>query len=275
MRILLIADVHNKPLGSKRTLNSIKKAIKKSNCDLIVFLGDTVHGPSTAKKYYEKCLRQVFDLTGNVPFATVFGNHDDECKTTKEEILAVAKSYKNCLTKGQDYVLDMMGETLLFIDSGSYYQGEGSYYDIVKSEQIEFAKAHIAGKKAILFQHIIMPDIMDYIDECDKHTIGSVGDINNKGGKKYYKFKDNVEFIGKLGERPCPPDINSGELAQLKDNLKACVFGHDHKNTFELDIDGVRFIQCGGSGSNSYDKFCRSTVKILDTDTLETELIYI
>lgn len=274
MKILLIADVHNKPLGSKKTLNSIEKIIKKSKCDLIVFLGDTVHGPATPINY-SKYLRQVFDLTGDIPFAAVFGNHDDECKTTKDEILAVAKSYKNCLTQGRDYVIEMMGETLLFIDSGSYYKGEGSYYDTVKQEQIDFAKSRISGKKAILFQHIIMPDIMDYIDEFDKRVVGGVGDVNNKGGKKYYKFRDDVQFTGKLGERPCPPDINTGELEQLKDNLKACVFGHDHKNTFELFIDGVKFIQCGGSGSNSYDKFCKSTVKILDTQTLETQLIEI
>lgn len=272
MKILLIADVHNKPLGSRKTLNSIEKIIKKTNCDLIVFLGDTVHGPATPRNY-EKYLRQVFDLTGDIPFATVFGNHDDECKTTKDEILAVAKSYKNCLTQGRDYAIEMMGETLLFIDSGSYYKGEGSYYDTVKQEQIDFAKSQITGNKAILFQHIIMPDIMDFIDEFDKRVVGGVGDVNNKGGKKYYKFKDGVQFTGKLGERPCPPDINTGELEQLKDYIKAAVFGHDHKNTFELNIEGVKFIQCGGSGSNSYDKFCKSTVKVLDTQTLETQLI--
>lgn len=267
MKILLIADVHNKPHGSGKTLKSIKNAIKNTDCALTVFLGDTVHGPSTPKNY-EKYLRQVFDLTNGSPFAFVFGNHDDECETSKDEILKIAKSYKNCLTIERDCVIEMQGETLLFIDSGSYYNGEGSYYDTVKKEQLEFAKQNIRGKKAILFQHIIMPDIMDYIDELDRKTQGAVRD-----GKKYYKFRDNVKFTGKLGERPCPPDINTGELEELRPYLKACVFGHDHKNTFELDIDGVKFIQCGGSGSNSYDKFCRSTAKILDTKTLETKLI--
>lgn len=268
MKILLIADVHNLPFGSKITLNSIKRIIKKSNCDLIVFLGDTVHGPSTPEKQYEKCLRQVFDLTDNIAFASVFGNHDDECKTTKQEILAIAKTYKNCLTQGCDYVIEMMGETLIFIDSGSYYDGEGSYYDTVKKEQIDFALSKAKGKKAILFQHIIMPDIMDYIDVSDVRKKGYVLD-----GKKYYKFKDDVHYSGRLGECPCPPDINTGEFEILKPYLKACVFGHDHKNTFELDVDGVRFIQCGGSGYNSYDRFCRSSVKLLDTKTLETEFI--
>lgn len=268
MKILLIADVHNKPFGSRRTLSTLRRAIKNSCCDLIVFLGDIVHGPST-KFNYKKYIKQVLDLTGNIPFATVFGNHDDECKTTKKEILEIIKSYPNSLTQEGDYIINMMNETLLFVDSGSYYKGEGSFYDTVKQSQIDYAKSLINGKKAILFQHIIVPDIMDYIDEFDCKTDGAVLD-----GKKYYRFKRDVKYAGVLGERPCPPDINTGEFEALSENLKACVFGHDHLNTFELDINSVKLIQCGGCGSNSYDKHNRSSVKILDTETLETELIY-
>lgn len=269
MKILLVADVHNKPHGSKKTLKNLKNLFNNTYADLIVFLGDIIHGPAV-KTNYEKYLRQVLDLTGNTPFATVFGNHDDECKTSKEEILKVMQSYKNCLTKQGDYVLKMQGETLLFIDSGSYYDENGSFYDTVKKEQIDFAKKATDGEKAILFQHIIVPDIMDYIDEFDRCVKGSVLD-----GGKYYRFKKDVDYTGRLGEKPCPPDINTGELKELADNLKCACFGHDHKNDFELDIMGVKIIQCAGSGSNSYDKYCKSKVKMLDTVTLETETIFL
>ncbi len=269
MKILLIADVHNKPHGSKRTLKKIKKAVEASDCDLIVFLGDMVHGPETHRNY-AFYLKQVLDLTGDIPFATVFGNHDDECETTKDEILAVLKSYPNCLTEKGDYVVEMNKETLVFVDSGSYFDGNGSYYDTVKGEQIDAVFNKIKGKKAILFQHIIVPDIMNEIDELDRREKGSV-----KDGGKFYRFKENVSYTGSLGERPCPPDINTGELERLSPYLKAMCFGHDHKNTFELYLEGVKLIQCGGSGSNSYDRFCRSSVKILDTQTLETKTVYL
>ena len=264
MKILLIADVHNKPHSSRRTLKALKNVIDNSKCDLIVFLGDTVHGPNTPNNY-EKYLRQVLDLTGNVPFATVFGNHDDECKTTKAEILSWMQKYDNCLTQQGDYVIEMMGETLVFVDSGSYYDGEGSFYDTVKEEQIQAVLNQIRGKDAILFQHIIVPDIMEMIDCFDKKQKGAIRD-----GGKYYRFKNGVEFTGKLGEKPCPPDINTGELEMLAPRLKAMCFGHDHKNSFELEMMGVKLIQCAGSGYNSYDKFCKSSVKILDTKTMHT-----
>ncbi|MCM1285044.1 MAG: metallophosphoesterase [Acetobacter sp.] len=269
MKILLVADVHNKPLGSRKTLASLKKVFNKTNPDLIVFLGDTVHGPST-KRNYRKYLRQVLDLTGNIPFATVFGNHDDECSTKKDEILEIISEYKNSLTNGRDYLVEMMGESLLFIDSGSYYDGEESYYDTVKTEQIDNALKMINGKKAIAFQHIIVPDIMDCIDVFEKKQKGAVRD-----GKKYYRFKENIKYTGFLGECPCPPDINTKELERLSPYLKAMCFGHDHKNSFELELMGVKLIQCTGSGSNSYDKFCKSSVKLLDTETLKTTQIFI
>ncbi len=267
MKILLIADVHNKPHGSKNTLLKIKKAIDADSADLIVFLGDIVHGPAVYADY-EKYLRQVLDLTGDIPFATVFGNHDDECETSKKEILDIMMKYPNCLTKGQNYCLNIMGECLLFIDSGSYYLGSGSFYDTVKKEQIEFAANQIKGKSAILFQHIIFPDITQALEELDHAEKGAVPDDG-----KYYRFKEGIIYSGKLGEKPCPPDINTGELDSLKANLKCAVFGHDHKNTFELMLKGIKIIQCGGSGNNSYDKRCRSSVKLLDTKTLETKTV--
>lgn len=269
MKILLIADVHNKPKANKKTLVRLQRAIKEIECDLIVFLGDTVHGPDTPDDY-ARYLREVLDLTDGIPFATVFGNHDDECETTKDEILSVIGEYKNSLTKGRDYALDMMGETLIFIDSGSYYNGEGSYYDTVKKEQIEFAKSCFNGEKAILFQHIIVPDITELLVKSKHWTPGAV-----YGDGSFCKFKKEVRYKGKLGEPPCPPLINTGELKELSPYVKAMCFGHDHKSSFELDMHGVRLIQCAGSGSNSYDRHCHSSVKLLDTKTLETEMIYI
>lgn len=269
MKILLAADVHNKPHGSKKTLEKLKGVFLTQKPDLIVFLGDIVHGPAV-KNDYEKYLRQVLDLTCGMPFATVFGNHDDECYISKKGILSIMKSYKNCLTKGENYSLNMMGETLLFIDSGAYYDGEESFYDTVKPHQLEFANSAVKGDKAILFQHIIVPDIMDCIDELVQYKKGAVYDDG-----RYYKFKESISYNGKLGERPCPPDINTHELEILSPKLKCACFGHDHKNDFELELMGVKIIQCAGCGNNSYDKYCKSTVKVLDTKTLKTNRIYL
>lgn len=261
MKILLIADVHNNPVVSSerhdKTLKGLKKLIDTTPCDLIVFLGDTVCGPDFDENVdeYEDYLREVLDCTENVPFATVFGNHDDECDVTKDEILSYISKYENSLTNGRNYVLNMQGETLLFIDSGAYYDGDESCYDVVKPEVIEWAKGEIKGKKAILFQHIIFPDIRDITD-------GN-------------RFKEGIKYTGIIHENPCPPDINTGELKELAPYLKAAIFGHDHENSFECEMMGVKLIQCAGASLNSYEYPQTPTAKLLDTKTLETELIEI
>lgn len=277
MKILLIADVHNRPKTSKKahdsTLAGIKKAIDTLTYDLIVFMGDTVHGPDFKEmpnEPYEPYLREVLDLTDDKPFAYIFGNHDDECDMTKEQILDIIASYPNSVTNGRNYLVEMQGESLLFIDSGTYYPTDESLYDIVYQGTIDWAKEQIKGKKAIAFQHIIVPDIFDVIDEYN-HFVPFLA----HGDGKWVKFKKGVKHTGKMKERPCPPAINSGEFSQLAPCLKAMCFGHDHVNDFELDLNGVRIIQCAGSGSNCYDKRNPSSIKILDTKTLKTEQIYI
>lgn len=274
MKILLVADVHNRPSTSprskRRTLEGLENAIKKASADLIVFLGDIVHGPDfkEIKEPYEPYLKQVLDLTGDTPFAFIFGNHDDECDTTKDEILAIANTYKNNLTKGRNYTLDVDGEKLLFMDSGTYYDGDESLYDTVKEEAIQWALNEIKGTKAILFQHIIVPDI---IGLC--HQKNHFVPFWAKGGKRWVKFRSDVSYTGKMRERPCPPDISTGQLQTLAPHLKAMCFGHDHVNDFELDIMGVRLIQCRGAGYNCYDNHLRSGVKLLDTKTLKTQML--
>lgn len=276
MKIMLIADVHNRPNDNKfarrRTLKGIERAIANIPCDLIVFLGDTVHGPDfdATQEPYEKYLREVLDLTQGKPFATVFGNHDDECKISKDEILSVISTYPNSLTNGRNYAVEMQGETLLFIDSGSYYDGDESYYDTVKQEAIDWAVDKIKGKKAILFQHIIMPEIMSCLDEYKGYRPFCVF-----GDGKWVRFKKGIKHKGVLCERPCPPNISTRQLEQMAPYLKGAAFGHDHKNDFELDLMGVRLIQCAGAGLNSYDKLFPSSVKLLDTESMKTKKYYI
>lgn len=265
MKIMVVADVHIRTkvnaLRRRRTLRALKKAFSSVDCDMAVILGDLMHGPDygSDKESYVHDLREALDTTGNLPFAYVFGNHDDECYMTKAEILGVIAEYKNSLTDGENYIIRRNGETLILFDSGSYYDSQGSFYDVVKPEVIEWAKGQIQGEKAVLFQHIIIPDIIDVIER--------------KGRK--CRFNDGFEFSGKLKEYPCPPDINTGELETLAPKLKAMVFGHDHKNSFECTLNGVRIIQCLSSGVNCYEWPQRPTVRLIDTETLTSEIIHI
>ena len=266
MKIMIVADVHMRTevdsYRREKNFEALQNAFATVKCDMAVILGDLMHGPDYAdnRELYIKDLRRALEVINSVPFAFVFGNHDDECIMTKEEILSIMGEYKNSLTQGENYVLRMNGETLLFIDSGSEYDGPESHYDIVRPDVINWAKEQIKNEKAILFQHIIIPDIHEVIEEYEPEQ---------------YRFKKGVEYIGNINERPCSPDINTGELQVLAPNLKAMVFGHDHINNFECELSGVKIIQCACTSISGYEwpLFKQPTVRMLDTETMTTKII--
>jgi len=266
MKIMIVADVHIRTevelFRRQRTYEALQNAFATVPCDLAVFLGDLMHGPDYGedRERYFADLRTALDATGNVPFAFVFGNHDAECSVTKEEILRVMGAYQNSLTQGENYVLRTGGETLVFIDSGSEYDGPESHYDIVRLPVINWAKDEIGDEKAVLFQHIIIPDILDVVEEY---------------APKKRRFKKGFGYLGELNERPCPPDINTGELHTLAPHLKGMVFGHDHINNFECELEGVKIIQCAAASVSGYEwpQFDRPTVRLLDTQTMTTQIV--
>ena len=261
---MILADVHIRTQVEEhrriRTMEALRTAFANVPCDLAVFLGDLMEGADYGddRASFLRDLKNALDTTGTTPFAFVFGNHDAESVVTKEEILSVLDTYPNSLTTGKNYVLKLGGETLLFIDSGSRYDGEESYYDIVRPSVLQWAKEQIAGEQAILFQHIIIPDIID---------------VTETAADGSWRFKAGFPYTGALKERPCPPDINTGELKLLAPHLKAMVFGHDHVNSFECMLDGVKIIQCAAASMNSYEYPQAPTVKLLDTETMTTEII--
>lgn len=266
MKILIAADVHIRtkvePQRRGRTLQALRTAFQTVPCDLAVFLGDLMHGPDYGddRERFLCDLREALDATGDVPFAFVFGNHDAESAVTKEEILRVIGEYPNARVQGENYVLRIGGETLLFIDSGSEYDGPESHYDIVRPHVLQWAKQQIEGERAILFQHIIIPDILDLVEP------------DNSG---VWRFKPGVAYAGELHERPCPPDLNTGELEILAPYLKAMVFGHDHVNSFTCTMQGVRLIQCAAASVSGYEYPQEPTVRLLDTATMTTEIIHV
>ncbi|QUC66355.1 metallophosphoesterase [Aristaeella hokkaidonensis] len=74
--------------------------------DLVVFLGDMIHsrdlrGEAKVRKAIDAAASPVVER--EIPFALVFGNHDEECGISKEEQLKIYQSYPGCLAvDGED-----------------------------------------------------------------------------------------------------------------------------------------------------------------------------
>ena len=295
-RVLIIADVQDgKPLDDIKQ-KKIEELIDAANPGLIVLLGDMIFGPVvfTEKKAYaiiESILKPIEER--QIPFAFVTGNHDIDSRVAMDKQMEMYCRSSLCVTPmpsdrkcRESYSLyirdkDKPAVQLLFHDSGkTHITLRGILYDPVSSEQLKYETEALQENKdipAFVFQHIPVPEIYKLISVTDKETQGSIrtGSFLNR---KYMKLKNPQD--GTLGEHPCPPDKNAGQFDNWvrSGNVKAAVFGHDHKNSFCGEVEGIKLIQTACAGLSCYgDDRLRGgrVVKIHSDGTLSTEeLIY-
>ena len=280
-RILIVADTQDTATPQEAMLRLLQAELDAADADLVVFTGDQVHGPSVrTEAAMEKALDAILAPVAErgIPFAAVFGNHDNEGGVSKETQLAIYQSYPGCLmSAGPDGITGCGNYNLLvwssdgsrpvcnlwFLDSGTYGEKGVSKYARVEQDQIDWytSTAGVLAEQygemlpAYLFQHIIVPEIYDLLTEApasEKKTDGVVEGFSSRSGH-YSKMGDGFT-AGHLGEAPCPPDIPSGEFAAIRDtgDVVAAFFGHDHKNDFVGTYEGVDLVNTSSTGFYIY-----------------------
>ena len=256
-KILILSDIHNPDVMPVWTESFISYVMNSEKPDFVVLLGDNTAGyyKGVSEEKNKNSIKKIVSLLGGTAFAVVFGNHDHEGlphmseDEAKKFLLSLYGEYENCLAKGRDYSInlkDSKGEkdifSLCFIDSGTYAEEGG--YAYVKDPQLDWYKKECdenGNLPSYLFQHIIFPEVYDLMYESRIPLPGYT-----KGqcirGRKFYKFKNEHLISGEMREGPCPPDINGRQFDAVKEkgSTLACFFGHDHKNTFVCDCQGIK-----------------------------------
>ena len=280
-RILIVADTQDTAKPQEATIRLLNAELDAADADLVIFTGDQVHGPSVrSEAAMEKALDAILAPAAGrgIPFAAVFGNHDDEGGVSKETQLAIYQRYPGCLmTAGPEDITGCGNYNLLvwsadgsrpvcnlwFFDSGTYGEKGVSKYARVEQDQLDWYTSTAASLKAqygesipaYLFQHIIVPEIYDLLTEvpsAEKNADGVVEGYSSRSGH-YYKMGEGFS-AGHLGEAPCPPDIPSGEFAALREtgDVVAAFFGHDHVNDFVGTYEGIDLVNTSGTGFYIY-----------------------
>lgn len=256
-KILILSDIHTPDEMPVWTENFIRYAMESEKPDLVVLLGDNLGGNyrGVTKEKNITAIKKIVSLLGDTAFTAVFGNHDHEGLPGMSETeakrfhVSLYNESRSCLMKEGDFsvnIKDSKGETdifsLYFIDSGTYAKEGG--YAYVKQPQLQWYKEECdrnGNLPSYLFQHIIVPEVYDLMCESKLPKKGYT-----KGqcirDKRFYKFKSEYLISGTMNEGPCPPDINGGQFAVLKEkgNTVACFFGHDHTNDFVCDCQGIK-----------------------------------
>lgn len=307
-RIMQIADIQDGTLLTPATKQFLKDAVITAEPDLIVLTGDNISAGSATVGIKAIDLLLVENAINNfmslfnelgVPVAVVFGNHDAEELVSKEEQMAIYQKYDNCIAIDDGEALygcgtynvpvysskdaNKIAYNLWMFDS-NMYDDENGGYDYVHQDQIDWyvnksneLKAQNGGEvvPSMMFQHIIVNEIYDVIievSESEKDNYEYVEVEEDDGTKKYHAIKPEVLRTGVLNEMPCPSTINGGQFDAVvkQGDVVAMFFGHDHKNTFEVEYKGVDIVNTPGAGFGSYGDEGRG-VRIIDIKEGTTE----
>ncbi len=275
-KIMNLADIQDDALMLSITAEYIDAAVAAEQPDLIILTGDNIAGhitPNAEKS--AKAIRNVMNILEpyGIPVAIVFGNHDDDGgRMSKEDQMKVYEEYSCFIGMDEGEEIDGVGtynvpifsstdaDDIVFncwlFDSGSYDENGG--YDHVKQSQLDWYKAKSAELKAanggevvpsIAFQHIIVPEIFEALEEVPSNVDGAI----NKNGK-FYILPETAAEGSFLGEPPCPSATNGGEFDAFLEggDVLGIVTGHDHSNSFIVPYKGIDLINSPTCGFQSY-----------------------
>ena len=287
-RILHVTDTHLHEDNVEKSTRLIALACDAEQPDLVMLTGDLAPEDTleeTARRVDQ--LMQVFE-SRQIPVAVCFGNHDSENGAyTREEVMALYNAY-SCsvsiddggrLTGCGTYRIplcasegDELKYNLWVFDSGDY-DGEGHYANVAE-DQVEWYRETSAGLErangrkipSLVFQHIIVPEIYDALEEPDRKTAFSYEHIYEKG--RYFRFSGENTNYGMLHEYPCPGYYNHGQFDAMAErgDVLAMFTGHDHTNAFGVKYRGIDIVN---SLSTRYNGDAFSTqygYRVIDLD---------
>ncbi len=231
-------------------------------------------------------------------FTVVFGNHDCQGGRTAEMNFDLYRKYGGEYFLAYDAVPELTGYgthdlpimssdgkkvafNLYMIDSGDCVfdeNGNNIGYDSVHPDQIEWYKQRANQLKSenggqvvpsMVFQHIIVQEIDDYLFYSVKNSAGALGE---EFDGRHYLFTPipkihNIKD-GFIMEKPCPGYYNYGQLEAMKEtgDVIAVFSGHDHSNTFTVNIDGIDVVNTGGCKRQASLRLFTSGVRVITLD---------
>jgi len=229
--------IHNNP-KSAVSIERINEILDAEKPDLVMLTGDIIYGKPT-EEGLRFVLKQIADR--KIPFACMFGNHDDEQGLTRAELFDIIKTVPYNLTSTTDglsgvtnFILPVKNKggnkdmTILYcIDSHAYSSIEGiKGYDYIKFDQIQWYREHSkayakqnGGKPvpSLAFFHIPLPEYNQAA--ADETAI----------------------LIGSRKEKACAPELNSGLFASMKEmgDVMGVFVGHDHDCDYAVLWKGI------------------------------------
>ncbi|MGV8963576.1 MAG: metallophosphoesterase family protein [Candidatus Saccharimonadaceae bacterium] len=253
LKIVQFTDVHYKfddQANSQIALDRMNEVLDAEKPDLVIFTGDIIISNEALRG-----LDIVLDVCENreIPYALVFGNHDDEYDKNRVELYDYIVKKKNSLMPvreknvAPDYVITVKSSKdksynaalLYFIDSNSYSKIKSiPGYDWIKFNQIGWYReqSEMFSKQnkdtplpALAFFHIPLTEYLDAVIEQKNRMIGT------------------------RGETVSCATTNSGMFTSIKEcgDVMGVFVGHDHDNDYAVMYKDILLAYGRYTGGNT------------------------
>lgn len=284
--ILQVSDAQDLQFARPAMKKMLDIAYDEVKPDLVVLTGDNILGNhlcdarfgsrkviKTKEGEYEAMKKAVAHVVEpiekrGIPFAMIYGNHDDRNMITKEEQADIYRAYPHNVglddpKEGIDcdtYNIpiyasdsDKIKYNIWMFDSAGYDKQSDKCYEYVSKNAVDWyvkksdELKELNGGKAVdslLFQHVPFPETARLVVECDENDPDVIPFCGNTRDGRRFKVDRTKVHHGVMGEYPACCEENFGQFDAIKKqgDVRAAVFGHDHLNNFEAVLDGIDII---------------------------------
>ena len=310
-RILQVSDPQDLVYARQAMLRMLERAYDSLRPDLVLFTGDntlgnhlhdvafvrikTVHSPAVTlwrMRRALRCILQPLEARG-IPFAMIFGNHDDMNDVPKEDQFPIYRGYSMCLPMNETdksvdcdtYNIPLQtadGRTAwnLYMLDSAWNDDKGQHCRIKPETTRWYAKTSDRLKEengeavpSLLFLHVALPQMKALCKPCGKDDAGAVRDGDG------YVCRDPAKAQGVMGESISACEDDGGLLREMRarGDVRAVISGHDHLNCFDGAADGVRYIQTGAASFRCYGSRIRGVREFVlhadDPENFETRYL--
>ncbi len=272
-RILFLSDVQSTgykvPDFVKENINTL---VARENPDLVIFTGDNTVGQDTVPRLRSFLEDMTEELEKRrIPWAHVYGNHDEDAALSKEEQQEVYESFFWCISKDVrpelsgvgNYVIpvyasenDAIAHVLYGLDSGSYLSDEeyeqkvengvpydgflGASYDYIRDDQVKWYE-----------------DTSRAIEEREGHLVPSLMFFHiplQENWTAWKALEDTDAYEGFKRDCITASSVHSSLFDSVlkRGDVSMIVNGHDHLNDYVLTHEGVTLCATATVGNECY-----------------------
>lgn len=308
LRIMQVSDTQDMKYVRKAMVKMLDAAYDKLKPDLVLFTGDNIlgnhlldarfgdrqiaSGKTATLQIMKESIHHICAPLEKrkIPFAMIYGNHDDRNLVSKDEQADIYRSYSMCLPMNtrngkvdcDTYNIPILGSesgkpvfNIWMLDSAWYDKKEDKCCEAIKPEAVEWYKQTAAKLTAenggnpvpsLMFAHIPLPAILNLVEQCGRNDLGAI-----ETPRGFYRLRPDLAR-GVMGEYPSVLSDDAGlfDAALECGDVKGIVSGHDHRNCFEGKYKGIEFVQSSCASFRCYGDESRG-VRVFDINEFDPE----